>query len=297
MMKWIVRIVVGLVVLLAVAVAAVYVLSGRRFAQRWDVEAAAVAVPTDDASLVEGRRLYVARGCADCHAADLGGAVVIDDFLAGRIAGPNLTAGTGGIGGRSDAELVKAIRHGLAPDGRGLLWMPSHEFYVLSDREIGAIVAAIRAAAPIDRTIAETTVGPLVRLLYLMGQVPALPAETIDHAAARPPAPVVGETAEYGAYLANLCVGCHGPGLSGGPIPGVPPDWPPSSNLTLDKDTGLGDWTKEQFVAAMRTGVRRDGSVIDPAMPWRNFAKMTDVELSALWEHLKTVPARPSGGR
>lgn len=291
------RLALVLLALVVIAVAAVYLLSARRLSQRFEVTAAAVAVPTDEAARIEGRRLYISRGCADCHDQDLGGKMVLDDFMAGTIAGPNLTTGAGGIGERSDLDLVRAIRHGVAPDGRGLIFMPAHEYNPFADAEIGAIIAAMRAAAPVDRASTPVRVGPLMRLLFLLGQVPVLPAELVPHAAPRPPAPEVAQTAAYGAYLANLCIGCHGPGLSGGAIPGVPPDWPAASNLTSDASTGLGGWGEADFIRAMREGTRRDGTAIDPVMPWRNFSKMTDLELRALWLHLSALPARPSGGR
>lgn len=276
----------------------VHVLAERRLSQRWDITPTAVVVPTDAALREEGLRLYFTRGCADCHGPDLGGALVVDDWMTGTIAGVNLTLGSGGLTGRSDVDLVRALRHGVAPDGRPLVFMPSHEFNALSDVEIGAIVAAIRAAAPIDRTSPALRVGPLMRLLFVLGEVPMLvSAELTDHRAPRPPPPEIGPTAAYGAYLAKLCAGCHGAGLSGGSIPGAPPDWPAATNISPDPTTGLGAWREEEFFRAMRQGVRRDGTPIDPVMPWRNFSRMTDVELAALWAHLRAVPARPSGTR
>ena len=47
----------------------------------------------------------------------------------------------------------------------------------------------------------------------------------------------------------------------------------------------------------MRSGTRADGTLIDPVMPWRNFSRMTDTELQALWRHLAALPPRPAGGR
>ncbi|MBL9099520.1 MAG: hypothetical protein JNL82_01115 [Myxococcales bacterium] len=292
-----VRLVAGLVVLVLLGLAAVYAASERRMGRRWDVTPAAVLVPTDVAGRAEGLRLYFSRGCADCHGEDFGGKLVIDDLLTGKIFGANLTGGRGGLSGRSDLDLVRAIRHGVGPDGRALLFMPAHEYNPLADVEVGAIVAAVRAAAPVEREPPAPRVGPLMRALFLLGEVPTLvSAEAIDHEAPRPAAPEVAPTAAYGAYLANLCVGCHGPGLSGGDIPGVPPDWPPATNLTRHA-SGLAAWDEEAFVRAMRSGTRADGTLIDPVMPWRNFSRMTDIELRALWRHLESLPPRPAGGR
>ena len=57
-------------------------------------------------------------------------------------------------------------------------------------------------------------------------------AEKIDHR--KPPSqPIVAApTPQYGAYVANMCIGCHGACVSGGKIRGAPPEWPPAANLT-----------------------------------------------------------------
>jgi mono/diheme cytochrome c family protein len=92
-----------------------------------------------------------------------------------------------------------------------------------------------------------------------------------------------------------MCTGCHGPGLSGGPIAGGPPDWPPAANLT---PTGLGHYTEADFIRALREGVRPGGVPIDAAMPVARITRhMTDVELRALYAYLRSVPPRPYGSR
>lgn len=64
-----------------------------------------------------------------------------------------------------------------------------------------------------------------------------------------------------------------------------------SANLTPDAVTGLGGWTAEQFVAAMRTGRHRgSGRQILPPMPWEDFAKMTDADLKAMFAYLQSIP-------
>jgi cytochrome c553 len=102
----------------------------------------------------------------------------------------------------------------------------------------------------------------------------------------------------YGKYLAVTCTGCHGEGLSGGAIPGTPPDWPPAANLTPDEATGLGGWTEADFFRALREGKRPDGTDLQgDFMPWKLTAKMTDDEIRALWMYLQTLPAKAEGGR
>lgn len=64
-------------------------------------------------------------------------------------------------------------------------------------------------------------------------------------------------------------------------------------NLTPDKETGLGEWTEEAFVQALRTGKHQgqpNGRDILPPMPWQNVAQMTDSDLKAVWAYLQSIP-------
>ena len=61
-------------------------------------------------------------------------------------------------------------------------------------------------------------------------------------------------------------------------------------NLTPDKDTGLGNWTKEQMITAIQTGVRPDGRVLAPTMPWRAFAALTKSDVGAIVDYLESLP-------
>jgi mono/diheme cytochrome c family protein len=62
-----------------------------------------------------------------------------------------------------------------------------------------------------------------------------------------------------------------------------------STNITQDKETGLGDWTDQQIHDAMRTGVRRDGSRILPVMPYEAYSGMAQQDLKALIAYMKTL--------
>jgi mono/diheme cytochrome c family protein len=210
----------------------------------------------------------------------------------------NLTTGEGGIAGSyTDADWDRSIRHGVGPDGKPLMFMPAQEFWPLSDDDLAALIAYYRSKPPVDRTIPEPSPGPLARFLYLTGQLPLVPAELVDHEAERPAAPPVGPTAEYGAYLATGCVGCHGPNLSGGKIVGGDPNWPPAKNITPEEETGIGAWSHEDFVVAMREGIRPDGSEINPVMPIQATRHMTDVELEAIYRYLMSLEPRMFGNR
>lgn len=301
MRKWIRRagLVLGGLVLLAFAAAGtVYTATELRLGRTYEVSARALALRADEQTLARGKHLATAIGkCVDCHSADLGGKTFIDAPPLGVIQAPNLTSGRGGVGDWSDADLERAIRHGVDPAGRALLAMPSNEFYYLSDADAGALVAYLRTLPPVDRELPASTLGPVGRAMFLGGKLPILAAEGIDHAAPRPAAPAPGVTREYGEYLATVggCRGCHLPDLVGGPIAGTPPEWPPASNLT---PAGIGSWTEADFFRAMRGGKRPDGTAIRaPYMPWPLAGQMTDDEMRAVWMYLKSVPAKetPAG--
>lgn len=293
--------ILGVLGIALIGAIAVYIVSERRINQLYTIEAAELVIPTGAEAVDRGKYLSEAiTKCADCHGEGLGGQVFIDDPALGRLVASNLTAGAGGIGGSyTDADWVRSIRHGVGPDGKPLLFMPSDEFNSLSDDDLGALIAYVKSLPPKDSDLPGNSVGPLGRVLFLAGQLPLVPAEMIDHTAERAAAPARGATKEYGKYLADTggCVGCHGPGFSGGPIPGTPPEWPPAQNITPNRETGLGTWTIADFEIALRTGKRPDGSAISEYMPWKATAKMSDEDLEALWLYLQSVPPKAFGGR
>ncbi len=298
-LKWIGFGLAGVVGLALLALAVVYVLSNARLNKIYDVQPAAVPVPTDETAVNEGKRLYLTRSCIDCHGADGAGTIFLEVPMLGSAGGSNLTAGVGGVAQLyDDGDWVLAIRHGIGPDGKPLLIMPSGEYSEMSDEELGALIAYLKSLPPIDKASPPNLAGPLARIVLVSNVAPVLSAETIDHTAQRPATVAVEPSVEYGRYLVQICMACHGEGLSGGAKPGLPPEPPLPANLTPHMETGLGSWSQEDFFAAMRTGTRPDGSAIDASkMPWPNFQVMTDEELTALWLYLQSVPAQPFGNR
>ena len=69
-------------------------------------------------------------------------------------------------------------------------------------------------------------------------------------------------------------------------------------NITPDKETGIGDWTAEQIVAAIQTGVRPDGRTLAPIMPWHAFAHLTEDDAMAIALFLQSIKpvAEPGPG-
>lgn len=292
-LRWTARIVFGTVAVALVAGAAGYGYTEVRMARTYAVPDHSITPRTDSASLALGARLVKVRGCVDCHGANLGGNVMFDDPALGRLAAPNLTSG--GRGAELEPrDWEHAIRHGVRGDGLPLRVMPAQEFTTMADDELESIVGYIRTVPAVTSVQSAPRVGPVIRALFLAGQVKLLPAEEIDHAKRHESHVEAAPTAKYGEYLAVGCTGCHGPGLSGGKIPGAPPDWKPAANIT---PAGIGHYSEADFIGVLRTGTRPDGSKIDSLMPWRLTKEMTDVELKAIYAYLKTVPAKEYGRR
>ena len=254
-------------------------------------------VPAPDSALIaRGMHLAGPIGkCTDCHGQALSGNVFIDDPAFGRFAGPNLTRGAGGIGaGFTDADWELAIRHGIDRQGHALLFMPSREFNRFSDEDLAALIAYVKQVPPVSDTMAASHVGPVGRALLLAGKARLVDAAELDQQLPHAAAPEVGATAAYGAYIARVgaCLRCHRSNLEGGHVAGTPPSFKAAANLT---PTGIGRWTKADFVRALREGLLPGGVAIDSFMPVRMTKGMSDTEIDALWAYLQTVPPRPMG--
>jgi mono/diheme cytochrome c family protein len=297
--KWIGLILGVLAGLLLIAYAIIYFRSEAVMNKRYAVQVRPVPIPGDEAAIERGRELvHTTSVCIDCHGDNLGGGIVVDDPALGRVVAPNLTTGQNGIGAqRSDNDLVAVLRYGVLPDGRSVRIMPADDYTHLSDTDLGAIIAYIRSLPPVDSTLPPTELRPLGRILLALGQLDIMIAERIDFEQAGSPEMTPEVTVEYGEYLANIsgCTGCHGPGLSGGLIPGAPPDWPQAANLT--PSGAVGQWSEMDFLQTIRTGVNPDGKQLVDEMPWKNYRNMSDDELKALWAFVHSVPAKPAGSR
>lgn len=255
----------------------------------YDVRDPPIQFTGDAAERQRGAHLYTVLGCVACHGEGGIGRVFIDAGPVAYVVAPNLTPAA--LADRYDAnDLAAAIRHGVGPDGRPLRVMPSGDFKDLSDADTAALVAFLQSLPHSDHDPGRSEIRPLGRVLAMLGRFDLVPAANIDHAPRVRTAPPAGPTAGYGAYLAQVCTGCHGADWAGQRVPGTPPELPPAANLTPHA-RGLAGWTEADFLRAMREGRRPDGSAIDEFMPWRVYAAMTDEELRAIWAHLAALPA------
>jgi mono/diheme cytochrome c family protein len=244
--------------------------------------------------------------CGHCHAAQpqntdgpLSGGFAFRDWRLGTVRAANITPDAEtGIGGWTDAEVVRAMRTGEGLDGQILApVMPYEWFHEMSDRDALAVVRYLKSQKPVRHAVRNST-----NLFFAVAQVLVLkPITNPEHIKNVHRGP----TAEYGRYLANhvaLCADCHTPrhGLMNTPDRDLlfagtahPPKGFPANpaNITPDSATGIGRWSEQDFLRTLRTGVDPEGDSLHAFMPWRQFRRMTDDDLRAIYRYLRTVPA------
>lgn len=290
-LKWIGYIVGGLVVVILLCVGTVYAITSSRMAKTYSTTIPSLAIPADSASIVRGQHLVENVGkCQACHGDDYSGKAVMDDPVFARLTAPNITRGKGGIGATyTDDDWVRTIRYGINPSGKSVVFMPSEHFTNLSDTDLSQMIAYLKTLPPADMTVEpKRSVGPIGRMVSLLGGFPLLPASMIDRNMARPEIPE-GNTAEYGKYLVATggCRGCHGDNLGGASMGSTK-----TPNLTSSGE--LGKWTEADFVKALHNGVRPDGRILSAEMPWPYMKGLTETELGAMWKYLQSVSPAPA---
>ena len=298
MARWMKRLGAAALVLVVLAAGAAFTglqLAERKMQRQVRVEVQPVAYAAGAAALDRGRYLYASRGCVDCHGADGGGRTFVEEGDSLRIRGPNISPAPGSaVAGYRPEDWVRAIRHGVAPGGRPLMVMPSEDYNRFTDADLAALVAYVRSLPPAQGGPAVVQLPLPARVLYGFGAIQDA-AGKIDHALA-PAQPVPeGVNLAHGAYVANMCLGCHGPQLAGGRIPGGPPDWPAASNLTPGEGSVMVRYAQaDDLLRLFRTGKRPDGSAVR-VMPFESLKAMSETDVRALHLYLRSVQPRPQG--
>lgn len=292
--KWLGSIVGVLIVLILAGIGTAYAITMTRMDRDYPTSVESVRIPADPASVARGKHLVVAIGkCQVCHGDNYGGMKVLDGGGFAHLTSANLTSGKGGIGRAfTDADYIRAMRHGVGRDGKSLLFMPAEAFYNFNDTDLGQIIAYLKTLPPADRNVApERSIGPIARAVSLMTPFPLLSAPLVPVGEPRPAEVHPAPTREYGEYLSKPggCTSCHGASLSGGTkIDGVL-----AANLTPGGE--VGKWTEADFMKAIRTGVRPNSTVISAVMPWQYARNMTDDEIHALWLYIHSIPSKKLG--
>lgn len=301
MNKWLKRGGLAAVALAGLAASALVVgaqLGERKMQRTVGVQVRPVALRSDAASIERGRYLYLSRGCTECHGVNGAGGDVMNDGKGMHVHAPNITPGPGSVvANYSATDWVRTVRHGVKPDGRPAIVMPSEDYARMTDDDLAAMVAYLRHMPPAEGRSAVLQMPPLVKALYAAGVMHDA-AEVIDHRL--PPSAPVPEavTIEHGAYVANSCIGCHGSRLSGGKIPGTPPEWPAAANLTPGEGSAMGHYpTVESFAEMFKTGRRPDGTELSKVMPFTSLKEMSDTDVRATYLYLKSLQPVAAGNR
>jgi mono/diheme cytochrome c family protein len=230
---------------------------------------------------------------------NLGGA---DQGFPGRLCIRNITPDVEtGIGGWTDGEIARAIREGVSRDGEALFpIMPWFMYTGMSDEDVAAVIAYLRSQPPVASFRPERELDFPLGIVFsffprpLDGPVPAVPRS---------------DTVAYGRYLTKIarCEFCHTARVKGRlePVPerfmagGLPffmgREIHYSKNLTPHPD-GLGEWTKEMFIQRFRLAtepfpVKEEEN---SEMNWVEFSGMSDDDLGAIWDYLRSLEPRPT---
>jgi len=239
-------------------------------------------------AVLRGQYLYQTRlGCADCHGPQGAGRLVADALPVVRMAGSNITSG--GLGETLQLDdLDRIVRHGVDRKSRASM-MPAVDFFSLSDAELHDLYAYVLTFPSVSEPFEPSaTYGPVGRALLAFGEL-KVPAARIDHNVT--PAefpPPEHDSVQYGGHLAQGCVGCHGPDLSGGPIQGGDPAWPEAANIRGTED-GIAAVSLQSFMRSLQEGIGRDGQPLSGVMPTATYAGLKESDVESLYVYLQTL--------
>ncbi|MBS1502103.1 MAG: cytochrome c [Bacteroidetes bacterium] len=271
---------------------------------RFDTTRSTYKATASSASFDRGRELAFAI-CAGCHYDRhvnkfIGMQIRDVPGIAGKVYSANLThSKTNGVTAHySDAELRYLFKTGIARDGRFLEYMLRPN---MADDDINAIIVFLRSDDP-SLAAADTTVGRThftwIGKIYMSMHAKPLPYQEGIKLPAK-------NSVAMGYYLVdNLgCFHCHSGSLTklnlqhpdqtkgylagGIKLKGANGQKIIASNITPDKNTGIGDYTKEQFRAALTEG-RAPDRKLKPPMP--RFSMLKTEEIDAIYDYLQTVP-------
>ena len=202
-----------------------------------------------------------------------------------------------GIGSWTDGEIFRAITAGISKDGSFLSPnMPYLAFRDADSLDIIAIIAYLRTVKPIHNPVPERDIDfPLSFIFRTLPTSPELtPLDTNDPLA-------------VGKYIGKPCFMCHTPNhqgefkmdemFSGGvefpmPFGGTVR----TANITPDRETGIGSWSKEMFIKKFKSyqdvhALPKTGpNEFNTAMPWSLYANISEKDLAAIYDFLRTVP-------
>lgn len=250
-----------------------------------------IAIFSDSVSLERGKTIAVM--CRICHENDYSGKAFFNDNAIGTLYSPNITSGKGSATEKyNDMDWIRTLRHGLNPNGRPLMVMPSDNLGQLSDRDLGSLIGYLKSLKPIDKPKGSDRLTFFGKILAGAGAFGNLfPYDIIEHQKVDHIQHInLADTIEYGNYLTRYhgCRSCHGKSFNGGIS--ADPTAPAVPNITPHGH--IGSWSLMQFRQTLRGGVTPEGKQLNGQyMPWSELGAHSDDELSALYQYLHSLPA------
>ena len=167
-----------------------------------DIKPRPVAYTTDAQTIERGRYLYASRSCSYCHGAQGTGREFVNDGKGTRIVGPNITP-AGVVARYPPEDWNSVIRHGVKPNGRPVLVMPSEDYNRFTNEDLNALVPYVRQFPPKEGEQAVVDLPHPAWVLYGLGAIPDA-ASRIDHQLAPSRPTAAGVTLANGQYVANM---------------------------------------------------------------------------------------------
>jgi mono/diheme cytochrome c family protein len=277
MLKWAGYGLAGAVGACALAVGAGFAVSEAMI--RWPAEKprATLVASSDPGAIARGHRVAKLNGCHDCHGQKLEGLLFHDEMPIIRAWGPNLSLA---LAEQSDADFDRAVRHGVAADGRRLWLMPSSAFTHLSDQEMADLMAYLRTYKPTGHRQPHFQVGAVGRLGVLLGKFRS-EADTIKADGALK-LEDLGPRYAAGRQVARACIECHGQGLEGGGFLKTP-------DLAI-----AASYDEADFERLLHTGIGAGGRKLGlmTAVSRDRFTALSTQEIADLQGYLKARAQR-----
>src|SRR5215208_1132021 len=159
----------GLIGLILLAGLALYPIGLKTLARSYpNIPVATINIPNDPEAIERGRHIATIWACTKCHEDDLSGKLISNDPFSGTIPASNLTSGSGGIASSyNDADWIRAIRHGVKPNGRAEILM--NDYSAMSDQDLGALMAYLKQIPPVDSDQPEMRFGVMVPISTALG--------------------------------------------------------------------------------------------------------------------------------
>jgi cytochrome c553 len=276
-LKWTGFVVAGLLGIALLGFAYIYVASELEINHHYTVTTSTpLTLPTDAAEIAEGARLGKLTGCTSCHRRDLGGQSVIDIPNVVRFVAPNLTTS---LPKYSDAQLITLLRHGVMPDGRGVLFMPSHAIRNLHDEDLARIIAWARAMPAVVNETEKSEVRLVGRFILATGKYKT-PTRVVEETPGGAASVNMNDALSRGRYYAlSFCSECHGASFEGNEAAHSPP-------LVVAKGYSAGDFSKLLHEGTALGG--RELKLMTPTARSR-FAVLTPEETADLYAFLQTL--------